>query len=244
VDRFRGELASYIVQLVCFVPDHHSTRPSSTNGRAESPRSQDDPVRQNTRDLDSEKCTDALISRAQQYRNASGQPGRHDPGPPPRYLQPCAATAAIFLYAQGSTILCCHQDTLSIERRFSLHSDEIQLIAVDNQSDIGAGRWVVSYDACQSAIVWDLMTGDEVARFKSYEPLTVARWMRNGNIAFGKFSGLYIPRPPTNISIANTKGDVILFNPRTAEHVVIRTLHSLVVTALAASTDCGVFAIG
>jgi hypothetical protein len=29
------------------------------------------------------------------------------------------------------------------------------------------------------------MTGDEIARFASYENLTVASWMRNGNVAFG-----------------------------------------------------------
>lgn len=64
--------------------------------------------------------------------------------------------------------------------------DDIQLIAVDNQSEIGAGRFVVSYDAGQTAIVWDLMTGDEISRFVSYETLTVAAWMKNGNVAFGK----------------------------------------------------------
>lgn len=102
-----------------------------------------------------------------------------------RYFEPCAATASMFLYAQGSSIVCCHHDTLTIERRFSRHSDEVQLLAVDTQSEIGAGRLVVSYDAGQTAIVWDIMTGDEVARFASYEHLTTAAWMRNGNVAFG-----------------------------------------------------------
>lgn len=92
----------------------------------------------------------------------------------------------MFLYAQGNSIVCCHHDTLTIERRFSRHSDEVQLLAVDNQSEQGGGRLVVSYDAGQTAIVWDIMTGDEVARFASYEHLTVAAWMRNGNVAFGK----------------------------------------------------------
>lgn len=104
-----------------------------------------------------------------------------------RYFEPCAATASMFLYAQGSSIVCCHHDTLTIERRFSRHSDEVQLLAVDTQSEIGAGRLVVSYDAGQTAIVWDIMTGDEVARFASYEHLTTAAWMRNGNVAFGMF---------------------------------------------------------
>lgn len=102
-----------------------------------------------------------------------------------RYFDPCAATASMFLYAQGNSVVCCHHDTLTIERRFSRHADEVQLLAVDTQSEVGAGRLVVSYDAGQTAIVWDIMTGDEVARFASYEHLTVAAWMRNGNVAFG-----------------------------------------------------------
>lgn len=61
----------------------------------------------------------------------------------------------------------------------------MRLLAVDSISETGAGRLVVSYDAGQTAIVWDCMTGDEIARFASYENLTVAAWMRNGNVAFG-----------------------------------------------------------
>ena len=102
-----------------------------------------------------------------------------------RYFEPCAATASMFLYAQGSSVVCGHHDTLTIERRFARHSEEVQLLAVDNASEMGAGRLVVSYDAGQTAIVWDLMTGDEVARFASYENITCAAWMRNGNVAFG-----------------------------------------------------------
>ncbi len=110
--------------------------------------------------------------------------------PPVRFFEPCAATASMFLYAQGSSVVCSHHDTLTIERRFARHAEEVQLLAVDNQSDVGAGRLVVSYDAGQTAIVWDLMTGDEVARFASYENLTCAAWMRNGNVAFG---GIPVP---------------------------------------------------
>ena len=101
-------------------------------------------------------------------------------------FQPCAATASLLLYAQGSTVLCLHHDTLAIERRFTKHTDDIQLIAVDNVSETGAGRLVVTYDTKHTAIVWDLFTGDQVSRFASYEALKVAAWMRNGNIAFGK----------------------------------------------------------
>ncbi|KAF4966759.1 hypothetical protein FZEAL_10615 [Fusarium zealandicum] len=144
-----------------------------------------------------------------------------------KYFEPCASTAAMFLYAQGSSIVCCHHDTLTIERRFSRHADDIQLLAVDNQSATGAGRLVVSYDAGQTAIVWDLMTGDEIARFASYEHLTTAAWMRNGNVAFG-----------------NTKGSIIMFEPSTSEHVSARTIDQIAVTALAPSADCRTFAIG
>ncbi len=106
-----------------------------------------------------------------------------------RDFEPCAATASMFLYAQGNTIVCAHHDTLTIERRFSRHSEEVQLLEVDNVSEMGAGRMVLSYDAGQTAIVWDLLTGDEIARFASYENLSVAAWMRNGNVAFGPWTG-------------------------------------------------------
>jgi hypothetical protein len=99
---------------------------------------------------------------------------------------PCASTASIFLLSQGHVVLCLHHDTLAVERRFQKHTDNIQLIAVDNVSEAGAGRLVVTYDARQTAIVWDVFTGEQISRFASYEPLKVASWMRNGNIAFGR----------------------------------------------------------
>jgi hypothetical protein len=100
-------------------------------------------------------------------------------------FQPCASTASLFLFSQGSVILCVHHDTLAVERRFTLHSDRIAFICVDNVSERGAGRLVVSYDFAQTAIVWDLFTGSEISRFASYEPLRVAAWMRNGHVTFG-----------------------------------------------------------
>ncbi|KAI0025253.1 hypothetical protein F4780DRAFT_768476 [Xylariomycetidae sp. FL0641] len=144
-----------------------------------------------------------------------------------RYFEPTAATASMLLYAQGNSVVIAHHDTLMIERRFSRHSAEVQLLAVDTQSEIGAGRLVVSYDADMTAIVWDLMTGDEVARFASYENLTCAVWMRNGNVAFG-----------------NTQGNVILFEPTTSEHISARTIDQIPITALAPAADCRTFAIG
>jgi hypothetical protein len=101
-------------------------------------------------------------------------------------FEACAATASFFLYAQRNIILCLHHDTLAIERRFERHREDVLWIAVDNVSDRGNGRLVVSYDTSQTTIVWDLLTGDEVARFASYEEIRVAAWMKNANIAFGK----------------------------------------------------------
>ncbi|KAJ1338473.1 gem associated protein 5 [Microdochium nivale] len=144
-----------------------------------------------------------------------------------RYFEPTAATASMFLYGQGNSVVVAHHDSLTIERRFSRHSSEVQLLAVDTQSDVGAGRLVVSYDAEMTAIVWDLMTGDEVARFASYETLTCAAWMRNGNVAFG-----------------NTQGNIILFEPTTSEHISARTIDQIAITALAPAADCRTFAIG
>ncbi|KAH7187854.1 hypothetical protein BKA60DRAFT_473176, partial [Fusarium oxysporum] len=144
-----------------------------------------------------------------------------------KHFDPCAATASMFLYAQGSSVVCCHHDTLTIERRFSRHAAEVHLLAVDNHSEAGGGRLVVSYDIGQTAIVWDLMTGDEISRFACRNHLTVAAWMKNGNVAFG-----------------NTKGSIIMFEPSTSEHVSSRTIDQTAVTALAPSADCRTFAIG
>ena len=100
-------------------------------------------------------------------------------------LDPCTATGSYLLYTQGSAIVCLEHDTLKVARRFEKHTERVLFIAVDNASERGAGKFCVSYDAGLTAIVWDLLNGDEVARFISYEPLKAAAWMRNGNIAFG-----------------------------------------------------------
>lgn len=103
----------------------------------------------------------------------------------PDCLEPCASTASLFLFAQGPVITCLHHDTLALERRFEGHADQVCFISVDNVSERGAGRLVVSYDTGQTAIIWDLFTGTTIARFSSFEDLRVAAWMRNGNVAFG-----------------------------------------------------------
>jgi hypothetical protein len=100
-------------------------------------------------------------------------------------LEPCAATGSYLLYAQRNTILVLHHDTLAIERRFEGHHEDVRWIVVDNASERGAGRLAVSYDAGNTCVTWDLLTGGEIARFAAYEPINVACFMRNGNIAFG-----------------------------------------------------------
>jgi hypothetical protein len=106
-------------------------------------------------------------------------------------FEACASTASLFLYAQGSAVLCLHHDTLALERRFENHKDDVVFISVDNVSERGAGRLVVSYDASRTAIIWDLFTGSVIARFASFEELKAAAWMRNGNVAFGKVNALF-----------------------------------------------------
>ncbi|KAJ5629434.1 hypothetical protein N7528_003091 [Penicillium herquei] len=137
----------------------------------------------------------------------------------PRF-QACAATASLFLYAVGPLILCLHHDILAVERQFRSHQHDIDFISVDNVSERGSGRLAVSYDVNQTAIVWDIFTGKELSRFASFDPLRVASWMRNGNVAFG-----------------NDKGEVILFEPSTSEHISTRTIFDPI-TSLAPSMDC------
>ncbi|KAK2814549.1 hypothetical protein FQN49_008157, partial [Arthroderma sp. PD_2] len=141
-------------------------------------------------------------------------------------LDPCAATASLFLFTQGPTIVAIHHDSLAIDRKFHRHRDDVQIIAVDNVSERGAGRLVVSYDIGHTAIIWDLFTGQEITRFASFEPIRVAAWLRNGHVAFG-----------------NVKGEIILFEPSTSEHVSARTIFDPI-TALAPTVDCNTFAIG
>ncbi|MBE7181678.1 MAG: hypothetical protein INR71_10815 [Terriglobus roseus] len=100
--------------------------------------------------------------------------------------------------ALHNVILVLHHGSLAIERRFDFHKEEVLWIAVDNTSERGSGRLAVSYDVGNTAIVWDILTGGEVARFSAYERMRVASFMRNGNIAFGKLESIlleaYCPR--------------------------------------------------
>jgi hypothetical protein len=161
-------------------------------------------------------------------------------------FEPCAATASLFLFAQDTCIICLHHDTLTVDRRFERHKDRVLVLSVDNFSERGAGRLVVSYDAGQTAIVWDLFTGDEIARFASYEPIRVAAWMKNGNIAFGRSPAPGEGEsswPELTPAAGNAQGNVILFEPSTSEHVSRRTIFDPI-TALAPAADCQTYAIG
>ncbi|KAJ5101971.1 hypothetical protein NUU61_004193 [Penicillium alfredii] len=168
---------------------------------------------------------------------------------PESRFEPCASTASLFLYTQGSAILCLHHDTLAIERRFQNHQENIEFISVDNVSERGAGRLVVSYDVGQTAIVWDIFTGTELARFASFEQLKVASWMYNGHVAFGERKYIYphdircCIRANGELGSGNGKGEVILFEPSTSEHISARTIFDPI-TALAPAMDCRTYAIG
>lgn len=101
-------------------------------------------------------------------------------------LGPCGATSHLFLFAQGTSILCLQYESLAVEKRFEGHLDDVTIISVDNNSDEGEGK-VVTVDISKQAIVWDTRTGHEIARYSSFEVLRSAAWMKNGNLAFGGF---------------------------------------------------------
>lgn len=99
----------------------------------------------------------------------------------------------MFLYAQGSSVVCCHHDSLTIERRFTGHEYEVLLLAIDNHSQYGGGRLAASYDSSRKVIIWDLMTGEVLKNFVpvSNSQITALTWMRNGNLAFGRSQKFY-----------------------------------------------------
>ncbi|KIW06893.1 hypothetical protein, variant [Verruconis gallopava] len=174
-------------------------------------------------------------SHTQSNHSRSNHSGGSIPQPPygqaltpsnDNVFEPCSATDSYFLYAQRNVILCLQHDSLAIVRRFEKHNEDVQLIVADNVSDRGNGRLVVSYDSSLTTIVWDVMTGEEIARFASYEDIRTAAWMKNSNIAFG-----------------NSQGNVILFEPSTSEHISARTIFDPI-TALAPAADCRTFALG
>lgn len=112
------------------------------------------------------------------------------PGPTARFaayhFDLCAATAVYFIFAQHNILLSLRHDTLVVDRCFDKHAEQILLLEVDNVSEQGQGCWFVSYDSGQTAIVWDLSTGIEKARFAVYDPISRMTWMRDGRIAFGE----------------------------------------------------------
>lgn len=144
--------------------------------------------RQGSRSLRSSSTSNSLPRRFEPAVRPNPPPPAFTPENRENALEPCAATASFLLYAQRNRILVLHHDTLAIDRRFDLHLEDVLWIAVDNVSERGSGRLAVSFDAGNTAIVWDILSGGEVARFSAYEHMRVATFMRNGNIAFGESS--------------------------------------------------------
>ncbi|KAF3936218.1 hypothetical protein ABW19_dt0204727 [Dactylella cylindrospora] len=140
-------------------------------------------------------------------------------------LAPCASTASLFIFAQGSSIACVRHDTLQLERRFEAHAAEITIIAADTTTESGDGQ-VISLDVAKEAVVWDASTGEEISRFTAYEEIRVATFLRNGTIALG-----------------DNMGNIILFDPVRSEAVSCRTFQAPI-TALAPSADSKFFGIG
>ncbi|KAK6542789.1 hypothetical protein TWF694_006731 [Orbilia ellipsospora] len=140
-------------------------------------------------------------------------------------LAPCASTASLFIFAQGSSIACVRHDSLQLERRFEAHAADITIIAADTNTESGDGQ-VISLDASKEAVVWDSATGEEISRFTAYEEIRVATFLRNGTIALG-----------------DNMGNIILFDPVRSEAVSCRTFQ-MPICALAPSADSKFFAIG
>lgn len=103
------------------------------------------------------------------------------------FFTPCAATATMFLYALGSSIVCTYHNTLTINRMFFGHLGEVQFLVVNTQSGLDGGRFVVSYDSSETAIVWDFFSGVEITRYTPQEPLSCAAWTTDGRIVFGMY---------------------------------------------------------
>lgn len=102
----------------------------------------------------------------------------------------CAATANHFIWAQHNILLSVHRDSLTVHRRFEKHAGDILLLEIDNVSERGHARFVVSYDSVHTAIVWDLYTGGELSRFTVQEHVSVISWLCNSRIAFGWFMSI------------------------------------------------------
>ncbi|EJP61793.1 IDC1 protein [Beauveria bassiana ARSEF 2860] len=173
------------------------------------------------------------ISRASERSSTAKGRHTHDPAMPSiqdlKYFDPCGATASMFLYVQGTSVVCCHHDSLTIERRFTGHQFEVILLAIDNHSQYGGGRIAASYDSSSRMMIWDLMTGEVLKSFTSIGDglITAIAWMRNGNLVFG-----------------DNQGTIGIFEITTGEHVRTKTLEQTAITALAPSQDCLTFAIG
>jgi hypothetical protein len=89
-------------------------------------------------------------------------------------------------------------------------------------------------------IIWDVQSGQEVARVEPYGDIRVAAWMKNGQVAFGM--KLDLDRVLLTYS-GNSHGNITLFDPYTTENMSVRTINDPI-TALAPASDNQTFAIG
>ena len=118
------------------------------------------------------------------------------------------------------------------------------MISVDNVSETGAGRLVLSYDAGDTAYVWDIFTGNEITKFHAYDPIRAAAWMKNGNVVFGRIRMYDWRKTGTDVGLAgNPQGTVVIFTPSHGEHKSTRTFYDPI-TAIAPAWDCQTYAIG
>ncbi|VUC25060.1 unnamed protein product [Clonostachys rosea] len=147
-------------------------------------------------------------------------------GAPSLLLRPCASSESMFFYAQGSSVIRAHHNTLAMDTRLEHHNNDIVLIEVNNSSRRESGKYVFTYDTGDVAVVWNLATGKELSRFVSPQ-LTCAAWMRDGNLVLG-----------------NARGSLIFFDPITTQHYPVTTFSGIAISAIAQAEECEYIAIG
>jgi hypothetical protein len=159
----------------------------------------------------------------------------------PQFI-PCAATPALFLFARENLIYCIHHDTLSLVRKLKQHKTDIIILTANNAGGKGSGGTAISYDIEHNAIIWNLYTGEELARMASLEPVRAASWMRDDRVVLGILLRK-IESMTTDNRIGDRSGNLTLLQAFTGEHRVVRTVH-FAINAIAPSHDDSTMAVG
>jgi hypothetical protein len=101
---------------------------------------------------------------------------------------PCAATSALFLFARENVIYCIRHSTLTLARKLKKHEADVIFVTPNNISVTDSGGTAISYDREHNAIIWDLYSGEELARLASFASIRVASWMPDDRVLLGACS--------------------------------------------------------